>query len=65
MLVFVHGFLVWSVTVYSLYNLRRDDLAGTAPCGEAVEHHQALLVQRIIELLLRFQVVYAFVAHGC
>jgi len=39
--------------IYSLDDLRSDDLAGTAPGSEAVEDHQALLgVESFVELVL-------------
>lgn len=52
--------------MYSLDDLRRNDLARPAPRREAVEHHQrALLVHGIVELLLGLQVVHALLRHGC
>ena len=45
-----------------LFNLWSDDLARTTPCREAVQHHHALLAERLVELLLRREVLYAL-AH--
>ena len=50
----------------SLDNLRRDDLARTAPGRKAVEDDELVLVllQRLVELSLVGEVVDALLAHG-
>lgn len=49
---------------YVLDDLRRNDLARTAPRGEAIQHHEGILgLERGVELGLRLEVVYAFLAH--
>lgn len=50
--------------MYSLDDLRRNDLARTAPGGEAVEDHEGVLCHEgLVELGLSLEVVYAFLAH--
>ena len=57
--------VLWVLQVYLLYNFRSNDFARSAPCGEAVEDHEAFLAEGIIEVFLRLEVVYALLAHCC
>lgn len=49
---------------HSLDNLRRNDLARSAPRREAVEHHQTGLFQRRVKLGLVLEIVHALLRHG-